>query len=81
MMAIESADVLVPLRGGPAVPISVFRWMLDAEERGLRFTLKPDGSLFVGPRASTREDDLTFIRTHRDVVVAVVKYCDEARVQ
>jgi hypothetical protein len=65
-----SPEILIPLRGGPAVPASVVVWMTNAEERGVRFRLGSDGRIHVGPRARVQADDLIFVRDHRAAVLA-----------
>jgi hypothetical protein len=72
-----ATDVLIPLRDGPAVPEAVVLWLLDAERRGLRFHILQDGSLHVVPERLITSDDDRFIREHRDVVLACVRYCEE----
>ena len=74
----STTDVLIPLRNGPAVPESVVVWLLNAEDRGLRFKVLPSGRLNVGPREAIDPTDDTFIREHRDVLKACVTYCEEA---
>ena len=71
-----ATDALITLRDGPTVPESVVAWMLNAEDRGLRFRLEPDGRLHVGPSQAIRTDDDRFIREHRDVLLACVRYID-----
>ena len=73
-----SSDGWVPLHNGPTVPAAVCHWLADAEDRGLRFRIEPDGRLRVGPRASVEADDLVFLRLHRAAVVACVEYIEKA---
>jgi hypothetical protein len=72
-----TTEVLIPLRGGPAVPENVVSWLLGAEDRGLRFRLLPDGRLWVGPENAILADDDRFLRRHRDWVAACVRYIDD----
>jgi hypothetical protein len=66
----------MPLRNGPAVPESVVVWLMGAEDRGLTFTIRPDGRLLVRPRAGITAEDDRFLREHRDVLLACVAYID-----
>lgn len=70
----SDSEIWVPLHRGPAVPLHVIRRLLDLEDRGVRLTLRPDGTLHVGPRALVRPDDLAFLRAHRAHVIAAVQY-------
>lgn len=74
-MAIAS-ETLIPLRDGPAVPASIAVWLIEVSWR-LTFHVEPDGSLFVGPRASVTAEDQAFIRAHRDALLACVRYVEE----
>jgi hypothetical protein len=75
-MATASEDVLVPLRGGPAVPASIIGWYIDSSFRGLTLRAEPDGSLYVGPCGAVTPADLAFCRTHKAALLACIRYCD-----
>ena len=77
---VSVSDAWVPLPNGPTVRASVCDWLVEAEFRGLRFRIEPDGRLHVGPRDRLHAEDLAFLRQARAVVVACVAYID-ARVQ
>ncbi len=74
MTTVIDSDALIPLRNGPTVRESVVLWLLGAEDRGLRFKALEDGSLHVGPRRGVSDDDLLFVRQHRDELLACVRY-------
>ena len=75
-------DQLVPL-GAVVVPLATIAWLIDAEFRGLRFCLQPDGRVFAGPREAVTPGDLTFIRLNRADVIVALEYlaAAEARPQ
>ena len=69
-------DTLISLSGGFVIRTSIMVWLIDASFR-LRFQVI-DGHLDVSPtRAITSTDD-TFIRQHRDALLAAVAYVDRA---
>jgi hypothetical protein len=69
-------DVLVPLRGGPVVPLSILQRILDCEHRGVQFRLQPNGQLLAGPPASLTAEDVAFVRAHRALITDCVANCD-----
>jgi CO dehydrogenase/acetyl-CoA synthase epsilon subunit len=71
--AIES-EALIPLIDGPSVPVTVVSFLIDLEWRGVEVRLEPDGTVFAGPRAAVTASDLSFLRDHRDHVVAALIY-------
>lgn len=76
-MALATSPVIVPLKGGLTITLDALRWLLSAEERGLRFQLLEDGRLWVGPKAAIAPADDQFIQEHRDELRAAVRYCAE----
>lgn len=72
----SAIEALIPLQNGPTIPESVVTWLLQAEDRGLRFSILPDGRLFVGPRGDIGAADDQFIRRHRDELLACVAYIE-----
>ena len=72
-----ATDSLIPLRGGLVVPGAVVLWLLGAESRGLRFEVEQGSRLLVRPRTLVTSDDDRFIRQHRDLVLACVRYCED----
>lgn len=76
MATTESDSAWITLRDGPTVPTQLVLWMLACEDRGIRFRLCADGFLQLGPRASVRPDDLAFAKQHRELLLALVAYCD-----
>jgi hypothetical protein len=69
-------DVLIPLRGGATVRYTVLLWLLDAEERGLRFNTEPDGRVRLSPRDLILDSDRDFCREHRHELRAAVRYIE-----
>jgi hypothetical protein len=43
----------------------------------LTFRMRPNGRLHVGPRELVRDDDLTFMRHHREALIACVNYLEQ----
>ena len=69
-----ATDVPITLRGGFVVRTSVFSWLIDASFR-LTFAVA-DGSLIVRPRRAITASDDTYLRAHRDEILAAVRYID-----
>jgi hypothetical protein len=70
----SSAEIWVPLKGGPPVPLSVIRWLIDAGERGIDLNVGPDGDLRLGPRSRVSGEDLAFVRAHLRLLVKCAQY-------
>lgn len=70
-------EPLVHLSGGLVVHESVFMWVSGLSFRGLQARELPDGRLYVGPRRAVTDADQQFIRSHRDEILAAVRYCDD----
>ena len=70
----DATDTVV-LRGGLAVPLRALRLCWDLEARGLK--LEPDGEGFrVSPASRITPAEDAALRTYRDAVIAIVKYCE-----
>ena len=77
-MIASEPDVLIPLRGGTTVRYAVLLWLLDAEERGLRFSTEPDGRVRLSPHDLILDTDRAFAREHTHEVRAAVRYIEAA---
>jgi hypothetical protein len=77
----SESDVFVPLRGGATVRHSVLLWLLEAEDRGVRFTTEPDGRVRMSPPDRVRDTDRTFAHAHRHEVRAAVSYIERMLVE
>ena len=69
-------DVLIPLRGGATVRYAVLLWLLDAEARGLRFNMEPDGRVRLSPHDLILDADRAFCRQHTHELRAAVAYIE-----
>jgi hypothetical protein len=76
-MAVSSDDVIIPLRGGASISLELITWLLDAEDRGIRFATQPDGRVRMSPPDRVTVADVSFARAHRDEVRAAVAYCEQ----
>ena len=81
MATVIESDQLVPLRGGPTVPLAAVSWLIEAEFRGLTLRVEADGRLFAGPRSRVTADDLAFIHKYRVAVIAALDYIAQQEVQ
>jgi hypothetical protein len=71
---------LVSLENGSAVPVAAIQLQLALEERG--FSIRADGpTLCIAPASRLTIADQRAIRLHRDALMALVLYCETARVQ
>ena len=75
-MTRSTGSEVVTLRGGLLAPVDALRLLWDFEERDLIVRLSDDGGLLVGPRNKLTPADRERIRTHRDALVELVKYCN-----
>jgi TubC N-terminal docking domain len=74
---VETETVI--LKGGLSVSLDALRLGWRLEERGV--TLRPDGDgLAVGPRGLLSDEDRGQIRTHRDELLALVRYVEYVEV-
>ena len=73
-MPATSESVLVTFRGGFVADWAVVRLLVDLEQRGAWFVLKPDGGFRVEPPSVLTADDTTFLRAHRDEARRVLDY-------
>ena len=74
---LTTTSQLIPLKHGFVVPDVVLLWLLDAEGRGLRFFALEDDILRVRPKSSITAADDAFLREHKPLLLACVRYCDE----
>jgi hypothetical protein len=67
-----SGSDLVTLRDGQAVPLPVLRRLWSLEERGVTFRLESEGFVEVGPSRLLDDDDRTFLRQHKLILVSIL---------
>ncbi len=72
-----TSSEFVTLKGGFTLPVAVVTYLLDCEDRGLRFRVLPDGRLHVAPHDAIRDTDRAFIAQHRDLLRACITYIDD----
>ena len=77
MTMTSTASETVILKGGLSVPLAALRVLWDFESRGLTVKLDQTGWLLVGPRLQLTASDRAAISQHRDMLVAIVRCCDE----
>lgn len=73
-----TAPETITLQGGFVVTLDALRLVWDLEERGFHVRLAEDGGLLVGPRSRLTPADDRAIRQHRNDLLALVRYVDEA---
>jgi hypothetical protein len=71
----------VTLKGGPTLPVEAVELALDLERRGFRQSIDAAGCYQVEPPAGLNGDDRARLARWRNHVVAVLRYCEQERVQ
>ena len=61
----DSGARLVVLKGGVSLELALVCWMLDVEDRGVQFSLDPDGCVRMRPGSRVPPPDLVFARAIR----------------
>jgi hypothetical protein len=75
--AVALSNAPIRLRDGPLVPWFVCEWLMVAAGRGLTVRVKSGGLLHASPRDLVRPEDVTFMRHHRDALIACVNYLEQ----
>jgi len=71
-----AAPELVTLTGGFTVSIDALRLAWDLEDRQFEIRVVDGVGLTVRPRSRLTSDDDHAIRTHRDELIALTRYCE-----
>jgi hypothetical protein len=79
--ALRPSRAYVTLRDGPTLPVEAVELALDLERRGFRQSIDAAGCYQVEPPAGLNGDDRARLARWRNHVVAVLRYCEQERVQ
>jgi hypothetical protein len=73
-MPVLSELQLVTFRGGFVADWTVVRRLLELESRGATFRLEDGGRFRIIPPSLLTDDDIAFLRAHRDEARRVLEY-------
>jgi hypothetical protein len=68
------ASELIPLRGGPTLPLDVIEHVLDFGDRGFTLVALPDGTAQIHPGGRLTAEDRAWLDTHKPDMRAAIHY-------
>ena len=70
----------IVLNGGVSIQADVWRFALNLEARGVRFSLDEGGRLLAAPADLLSREDVAAIQASRHELARLVRYCDRSEV-